>query len=334
MATAETSFEGKQREAVTAGSVQGRPMIDKTMRASEWNSLLLLGLVWGGAFFLIDLAVAEVAPLTFVWVRLSIAAAVLWLYLWVRGQLPRLPAAAIGAMLVLAFFNNALPFTLFAWSQTHIDGGLSSILNATSPIWTVLIAHFATSDERMTPAKIAGVLLGFAGVAVMIGADLLANFGDQALAQLAGLAGAFSYALAGVWARRFRVMQITPVTVAAWQLAAAAAMMAPVALIADRPWNAAMPSLTAWSAILALAIVCSAFAYILYFRIIERAGATNALLVTLLTPPIAIGLGATFLGEQLGPQHFVGLALIAIGLAAIDGRVLSVLRRRSLQPAA
>lgn len=331
MATVQSDcFEGKPRDAGSAAPVQGRPMIDRTMRPSEWNSLLLLGLVWGGAFFFIDLAVAEVAPLTFVWLRLSIAAAVLWLYLWARGQLPKLPGTAIGAMLVLALLNNAIPFTLFAWSQTRIDGGLSSILNATSPIWTVLVAHFATSDEKMTPAKITGVLLGFAGVAVMIGADLLANVGDQALAQLAGLAGAFSYALAAVWARRFRTMQIGPVTVAAWQLAAAAMMMAPVALVADRPWNAAMPSLTAWWAILALAIVCSAFAYILYFRIIERAGATNALLVTLLTPPIAIGLAAAFLGEQLGPQHFIGLALIAVGLAAIDGRILKRFRRPPL----
>ena len=161
----------------------------------------------------------------------------------------------------------------------------------------------------------------------MIGPDLLEDLGSQALAQLAGLGGAFSYALAAIWARRFREMKIAPVTVAAWQLAAAAAIMAPIALIADRPWNAAMPSLTAWSAIIALAVVCSAFAYILYFRIIERAGATNALLVTLLTPPIAIGLAAAFLGEQLGPQHFVGLGLIALGLAAIDGRALNLLRR-------
>jgi drug/metabolite transporter (DMT)-like permease len=328
-----SEFDGKPRDARGGASVHARPMIDRTMRASEWNSLLLLGLIWGGAFFFIDLAVAEVAPLTFVSVRLSIAAAVLWLYLWARGQLPALPRAAIGAMLVLALLNNAVPFTLFAWSQTHIDGGLSSILNSTSPIWTVLVAHVALSDERMTPAKLAGVLLGFAGVVAMIGPDLLTSLGDQALAQLAALAGAFCYALAGIWARRFRVMQIAPVTVAAWQLAAAAALMAPVALIADRPWTAAMPSATAWGAILALSVVCSAFAYILYFRIIERAGATNALLVTLLTPPIAIGLAAIFLGEQLGPQHFIGLGLIALGLAAIDGRLLRIFRTAPPQAA-
>jgi drug/metabolite transporter (DMT)-like permease len=318
-----TAFGSNVRDAPSAALRHHAPMINRTMDASDWSSLLLLGLIWGGAFFFIDVAVAEVAPLTFVWVRLSIAAAILWLYLWARGQVPALPLGAVGAMLVLALLNNAVPFALFAWSQTHIDGGLSSILNATSPIWTVLVAHVATSDERMTPGKLAGVLLGFAGVAAMIGPDLLTTLGDQALAQLAALAGAFCYALAGVWARRFRAMRIAPTTVAAWQLALAAAIMAPVALVADRPWTAAMPSLGAISAILALAIVCSAFAYILYFRIIDRAGATNALLVTLLTPPIAIGLAALFMGEQLGVQHFVGLGLIALGLAAIDGRLFS-----------
>lgn len=318
-----TTFEGKVRDAAGGASGYRLPMINRTMGRSEWGSLLLLGLIWGGAFFFIDIAVAEVAPLTFVWVRLSLAAATLWLFLWVRGQVPKLPREAIGAMLLLALLNNALPFTLYAWSQTRIDGGLASILNASSPIWTVLVAHVLTSDERMTPAKVGGVLLGFAGVATMIGPDLLTSLGDQALAQLAALGGALCYALAAIWARRFRVMQIAPTTVAAWQLAWAALIMAPVALVIDRPWTAPLPSLSAWAAILALAVVCSAFAYILYFRVIERAGATNALLVTLLTPPVAILLSAMFLSEQLALQHFVGLALIALGLAAIDGRLLS-----------
>ena len=313
-------FERNGRDAAGPGANYTPPMINRTMTAGDWGSLLFLSVIWGGAFFFIDIAVAEVAPLTFVWLRLTIAAAALWLYLWWRGQLPKLPAAAIGAMVVLALLNNAIPFALFAWGQTRIDGGLSSILNATSPIWTVLVAHLYTSDERMTPARVAGVLLGFAGVVVMIGPDLMS--GGEVLAQIACLGGAFCYALAGVWARRFRVMGIAPASVAAWQLLAAALIMFPLAFAVDRPWLAPMPSLQAWSAILALAVVCSAFAYIIYFRIIERAGATNALLVTLLTPPTAILLSAMFLDEQLGAQHFAGLGLIAVGLAAIDGRLI------------
>jgi drug/metabolite transporter (DMT)-like permease len=307
-----TTVERKALDADAGRDGYPLPMIDRTMKSSEWGSLLLLGLIWGGAFFFIDIAVAEVATFTFVWVRLALAAAGLWLFLLLRGQLPNLPREALGAMLLLALLNNAVPFSLYAWSQTRIDGGLASILNATSPIWTVLVAHVLTSDERMTPAKVAGVLLGFAGVATMIGPELLTRLGDQALAQIAALGGALAYALAAIWARRFRVMAIPPTTVAAWQLAFAALLMAPLALVIDRPWNAPMP----------LALVCSAFAYILYFRVIERAGATNALLVTLLTPPVAILLSAVFLSEQLGVQHFLGLALIALGLAAIDGRLL------------
>lgn len=326
------AFENKRREVLPGPAGYVPPMINRTMGSREWGGLLLLAVIWGGAFFFIDVAVAEIAPLTFVWVRPSLAAAALWLYLWVRGHLPALPPGALGAMAVLALLNNALPFTLFAWGQTRIDGGLSSILNATSPIWTVLVAHVATRDERMTPGTLLGVLLGFAGVAIMIGPDLLS--GGHVLAQLACLAGALCYALAGVWARRFRVMGIAPASVAAWQLALAAAMMLPVALVADRPWLAPMPSASAWAAVLALAVLCSAFAYIVYFRIIERAGATNALLVTLLTPPVAILLSALVLGEQLAPQHFGGLAFIALGLATLDGRLLRMVRSAALPKAA
>ena len=320
------SFDRKPRDAALAPLGYRLPMINRTMDAGQWRSLLLLALIWGGAFFFIDVAVAEIAPLTFVWVRLAVAAAALWLYLWATGRLPLLPAGALAAMAVLALLNNALPFVLFAWSQTEIDGGLASIINATSPIWAVIAAHLYTRDEGITPGKAAGVLLGLGGVIVMIGPDLLGTVGSQALAQLACLVGALSYALAGVWARRFREMQVAPASVAAWQLALAAAMMTPIALAVDRPWLDPLPSGSAMAAVLALALVCSAFAYILYFRLIEGAGATNALLVTLLVPPVAILLSALFLDERLGPQHFAGLGLIALGLAAIDGRLLRRLR--------
>jgi drug/metabolite transporter (DMT)-like permease len=328
------SFESKLREAAAGSHPYAEPMIDRTMHGGEWGRLLLLSVIWGGAFFFIEIAVREVATLTFVWLRLSIAAAALWAFLWLRGDLPRLPAGALGALAVLALLNNVVPFALFAWAQTHIESGLASILNATSPIWTVIVAHFLTRDEGITPARFVGVLLGLGGVALMIGPDMLTRLGDQLLAQLACVAGAFCYALAGVWARRFKAMGVTPTSVAAWQLAAAALIMLPLALIVDQPWTATMPSLAAWSAIFALALICSAFAYILYFQVIERAGATNALLVTLLVPPTAILLGSLFLNEQLAPQDFAGLALIALGLAAIDGRLLSRLRPASPRPAA
>jgi drug/metabolite transporter (DMT)-like permease len=198
----------------------------------------------------------------------------------------------------------------------------------------VIVAHFLTQDERMSPRKIAGVLLGFAGVATMIGPSLLSSLGDSALAQLACVAAALSYALAAVWARRFRRLGVSPLGVTTGQLTAGAVIMLPFAILVDRPWTHAFPPLSAWGAIVALALLCTAFGYVLYFRLIETSGATNALLVTLLVPPVAILLGASFLGETLAPQDFAGLALIALGLAAIDGRVLTALRGLRPQPAA
>jgi drug/metabolite transporter (DMT)-like permease len=186
----------------------------------------------------------------------------------------------------------------------------------------------------MTPRKIAGVLLGFGGVAVMIGPSLLVNLGSSALAQLACVTASLSYALAAVWARRFRRMGVSPLSVTTGQLTAGALIMLPVSMIVDKPWTHAFPPLSAWGAIIALALACTAFGYVLYFRLIETSGATNALLVTLLVPPVAILLGGLFLGESLAPQDFIGLALIALGLAAIDGRVLSLFSARRLRPAA
>jgi drug/metabolite transporter (DMT)-like permease len=302
-----------------------RPGIRAVMNGRDWLILLALALIWGGAFMFIGVAVHRVPPLTYVWLRLSFAAAGLWVFLRWKGERIRLPIEVWGSIFLLALLNNSLPFVLFGWAQTHIASGLASILNATTPIWGVLVAHVFTGDERMTPGKVAGVLLGFGGVALMIGPSLLTSLRGGALPELACITASLSYALAAVWAKRFRKMGIAPAALTVGQLTGGAAMMLPVALIFDHPWTEAMPGVTAWGAILALALVCTAFAYVLYFRLIDSAGATNALLVTLLVPPTAILLGATFLHETLAPQDFVGLALIALGLAAIDGRLLSVL---------
>jgi drug/metabolite transporter (DMT)-like permease len=327
-----SEFERNCADAAGAPDIYGKPMIRTQMNGRDWLILISLALIWGGAFFFIGVAVRHVPPLTYVLLRLSIAAAALWLFLRIKGQPLGLPGGAWGAIFLLALLNNALPFALFGWSQTHIASGMASILNATTPIWGVVVAHFLTHDERMSPRKVAGVLLGFGGVAVMIGPSLLANLGSSALAQLACVTASLSYALAAVWARRFRTMGVSPLSVTTGQLTAGAAMMLPIALIVDKPWTHAFPPLTAWGAIIALALLCTAFGYVLYFRLIETSGATNALLVTLLVPPVAILLGGLFLGEHLAPQDFGGLALIAFGLAAIDGRLLSLVSRTRRLP--
>ena len=326
-------FDGKPRDAAPAAATYVRPMIRDVMNRADWAILLSLAIIWGGAFFFIAVAVREIPPLTYVWLRISIASLALWAYVWWRGGSLGLPRSAWGSILLLAAMNNVLPFLLFGWAQTQIASGLASILNATTPIWGVVVAHMFLGDERMTPRKIAGILLGFGGVAVMIGPDLLASLGTDTLAQLACLFASLSYALAGVWARRFKGQGLSPVAVSTGQLTAGALLMLPLALLVDRPWLAPLPSAGAIGAILALAIICSALGYVLYFKLIDSAGATNALLVTLLVPPVAILLGVLFLSESMAPGDFAGLALIAVGLAAIDGRLFNRFRRSRPQEA-
>jgi drug/metabolite transporter (DMT)-like permease len=274
----------------------------------------------------IRVAVREIPPITYVWARLALATAGLWLFLRWRGISVAIPRRAWLAITVLAVLNNAIPFVLIGWGETRIASGLAAILNATTPIWGVLVAHVWTHDERLTPGKVVGVLVGLAGVAVMIGPTIIGQIGDNSVAEFACVAGALSYAVAGVWARRFKAMGLRPTSVTLGQLAAGAIAMLPLALVVDRPWSLPLPSASAVAAVAALALLCTAFAYILYFRLIDSAGATNALLVTLLVPPVAILLGGVFLSESLEPRDFAGLGLIALGLAAIDGRLVSLLR--------
>src|SRR5690348_10229262 len=323
------AFERNHAEAGQAFVTDKAPMIRAQMNGSDWLIMSVLALMWGGAFFFIGVAVRHVPPLTYVWLRLTIGAAALWSYMFLRHEPVALPRQVWGSILLLAILNNALPFALFGWSQTHIASGLASILNATTPIWGVLVAHFLTHDERMSPRKVAGVLLGFGGVAAMIGPSLLSNIGSSGLAELACVAASLSYALAAVWARRFKRQGISPLSVTTGQLTAGALIMLPLSMIVDRPWTHAFPPVPAIAAIAALALVCTAFGYVLYFRLIATSGATNALLVTLLVPPVAILLGGLFLGESLAPQDFAGLGLIAFGLAAIDGRLVTAIASRT-----
>ena len=329
MATlSERVFDRMPRDAGDSQAGYPKPMINIVMTRGDWALLLVLALIWGAAFFFIHVAVAHVAPLTYVWLRLTIAAAGLLAWMRFKGEKLSLPLPVWGAMLVLALLNNVIPFALFGWAQQHIASGLASILNATTPIWGVVVAHIATSDERMTPAKLIGVVIGFVGVATMIGPDLLAS-GDSLLPQLACIAASLCYALAGVWARRFKPMGLKPLKVATAQLLVGALIMTPVSLTVSQPWIGGPPSLAALGAIAVLALACTALGYVLYFRLIDSAGATNATLVTLLVPPFAILLGALFLGEVLTGGQFMGFAFTALGLAVIDGRLFRAVRRRA-----
>jgi drug/metabolite transporter (DMT)-like permease len=220
----------------------------------------------------------------------------------------------------MGLLNNAIPFSLIVWGQQHIASGVASILNAATPLFTVLLAHVLTDDERLNAGKLAGVLIGFAGVAVLLGPQALWGGGVQLGAQLLCLLGALSFALAGIFGRRFHAMGVTPLATATGQLTASSVVMLPLALWIDRPWELAVPGAPVVVAVLALAVLSTALAYVLYFRLLASAGATNLLLVTLLIPVGAVALGVALLHEPLLPQHALGMGLIGLGLLCIDGR--------------
>lgn len=285
--------------------------------------LLLLSVLWGGSFFFVEVAVSGLPTLTIVALRVGLAAAALWIIAGViEARAPRDPQvwasfATMGAL------NNVVPFALIVWGQQNIASGLASILNATTPLFTVLVAAACLSDERFTARKGLGVCLGFIGAAVLIGPDALAGAGDSVWAQLAILGAAFSYAVAGVFGRRFKRLGISPIVTAAGQVSASTLLLAPAALALERPWTTPAPGVEVWAAIAGLALLSTAAAYILYFALLARAGATNLLLVTFLIPVSALGLGAAFLGETMTGAHVVGMTLITLGLLAIDGRLLA-----------
>jgi drug/metabolite transporter (DMT)-like permease len=295
--------------------------------AAAWLMLLLLGLLWGGSFFFARVAVLHIPPFTLALLRFVIAALCLHVFIAGRFGIYREIRARWPSFLLLGLINNAIPHACIFLGQTEIGAGLASILNATTPIWTVIIAHFATADERLTGTKIAGTLTGLAGTVLLFGPHVAAGADAPLWALALPVAAAVSYGFAAIFARRFRGIA-APVT-AAGQLTASTVIMLPVALVLDRPWTLAWPPFSAVAAVLGLAIVSTAFAYILYFRLISAAGATNASLVTLLVPPSAILLGILFLGERLDWAEWTGMLVIGLGLVILDGRLVARLASRA-----
>lgn len=299
------------------------------MDARNWVLLITLSILWGGSFFFGEIALQALPPLTLVLCRVGFAALALVGLLYALRE--RLPTSrnTWRAFFMMGALNNLIPFTLIFWGQTQITSGLAAILNATTPLFTVVLAHFLTGDEKLNPCRIAGVLFGFFGVSIMIGPSALMNFGLYDIAQICVLCGAASYACAGIYGKRFKSQP--PLTTAAGQLCASTMLMFPFTLIIDQPWRLSVPGPEIWLAVLGLAIFSTALAYIIYFRILSAAGASNLLLVTFLIPVSAILLGAIFLGESLDTKHGIGLALIGLGLAAIGAKNQVKKQKQSLQ---
>ena len=297
------------------------------MTPVEWILLFILGGVWGGTFFFNAIAIPEIPPLVVIFFRVAIASIILWVVVLAGGiKVPR-DATTWVDLVIMAALNSALPFFLIAWGQVHIASGLASIMIGTTPLFAVVTAHFMTSDEKMSPGKVLGVLAGLVGVVVLIGPQFLGDIGKDLIAQLSVLGAAVCYAVSAIYGRRFSRRDTPPMMVATGQITMAAVLLLPFALIIDRPWELAIPSMQAGGAVRGLAVLSTSFAYLIFFRILARAGAVNILLVNFLVPVSAILLGVFILGEVLTTEQIVGMAFIALGLALIDGRLFQ--RRRA-----
>lgn len=297
------------------------PTLSTTMNTRQWLTLLSLSVLWGGTFFAVAIALTELPPILIVWLRLVLAALALLSFVWVKGYvLPREPHV-YRAFFTVGLLNNVLPFSLMFWAQTVISSSLTSILNASTPIFAVVVGGLLLRDEPFTRPRLFGAVIGIFGVAIMVGPGALHGFGIQLGAELAVLAGTFSYAFAGVYGRRFSAWGIAPPVIAAGQLSASTLIAIPAVLAFGLPETLTMPGLPVVLAILSLALLSTALAYILYFKILASAGATNLSLVTLLIPVTAILLGTIFLNERLTANHIAGVVIIALGLSVIDGRL-------------
>lgn len=290
--------------------------------------LAALAIIWGGSFFFAEIALRELPPMTITLHRVFWALPILIFVIWAKGITPPKSLKVWGAYLTMGALNNALPFSLIFWGQTQITSGLASILNGATGVTGVIVAGLFLSDERLTPTKLIGVVVGFFGVALTVGIEALQNFDLRSLAQMAVLLAGLSYSIAGVWAK-LRLSGQKPEMNALGMLLCSTVIMCPLALYIDGTPQFDL-QISTWSALLALAIICTSLSYLLYFNILNRAGSGNLMLVTLLIPPFAITLGVLVLGESLAPISLVGFAFIALGLIIIDGRVIRLLQRSFL----
>ncbi len=305
------------------------PSPDKSIRMQmglrEWGSIAVLAFIWGGSFFFNAVAIPEITPLTIVLFRIGIAAVVLVAYVYATGRKMPASPALWKDFIIMGALNNMMPFSLITWGQTRIQSGTASILVATTPIFSVLLAHFLTRDERLTINRAAGVVIGWTGVAVLIGVEFIGGVSRELIGQIAVLGAGFCFANAAIFGRRFK--SIPPPVVAAGMLCGGTLLIIPLTLMLEAPWRLS-PGPAAWAAISGLSIVSTAVAYIIYFRVLAVAGATNIMLVTFLIPVSAVFLGVFVLGEHLGWNAFVGMGCIFSGLIAIDGRLLKKITNR------
>lgn len=298
--------------------------IEKRLGLLAWAMLITLSILWGGSFFFSEVALRALPPFTVVFLRVALGALVLWVFFLASVSKTDRRGLPWKDFMIMGLLNNAIPFSLLVWGQTQISSSLASIINATTPFFTVLVAHVLLADERMSKAKVMGVFAGFTGIVVLMGPGAFGG-GDVGLAgQIACIGAAVSYALAATFGRRFA--KVTPLATATGQVTCSSVLLLPLMCLVDQPWTLSVPGWDVIGSVIGVAAGSTALAYILYFRILQLAGATNVALVTFLVPVSAIVLGTLILGEVLLPEHIAGMALIAAGLAIIDGRILERMR--------
>jgi drug/metabolite transporter (DMT)-like permease len=297
-----------------------------TMALTQWGLLLVLSVLWGGTFLFNALALQDLPPLTIVWARVTLAAVLLIPVVYLMGH--RLPSTWLTwqPFIGMSILNNVIPFSLMVTGQQTVASGLAAVLNAATPMFALLVAY-VLAGEKLAADKLAGVVLGMTGVAVLVGPEAMFGRTSQALGMIMLLGGALSYGFSGLWGRRLKASP--PIVTAASQLISSSVLLIPLTTLVDKPWLLPWPSLQTIAALIGLASLSTALAYIIFFRIMAKSGPSNAMLVTLLIPVTAIPLGIWRLGEQLLPRHFAGAAVIGLSLLVIDGRLLRWLRRTS-----
>jgi drug/metabolite transporter (DMT)-like permease len=282
--------------------------------ALELALLLLLATLWGASYTFIKLGVATIPPITLIAARTGIAGLLLLVIMQARGlRMPR-DIPTWRRFLFQACLNSVIPWTMIAWGERSVDAGLATILNSAAPIFTFLFTALVTRHEAASPRKLFGVIAGMAGICLIVGVDVFHGFGRGLLAEVAIVAATICYAGAAIFSRGFKGLD--PMAPAAGSLLAGAAILIPASLAIERPWTLA-PSASSLSALLGLAVFSTAFAFVIYFRLIQTLGSVGTTAQAYLRVPIGVAIGVSFLGEQLSSTAWVGLACVVAGVAAM-----------------
>ena len=296
--------------------MQGNPR----MSGAEWGLLVILSILWGGSFFFSKIAVEGLPPLTLVFIRFASASILLYAYLRSNGQgIPTQPSVW-GSFLGMGLLNNLVPAGLIVWGQTMIPSGLASVLIATTPIFSILATQWVGTNETVTPGIVVGIALGVLGTILLFRLDSSDGSGRSVIGVTACLGAAVSYGFANAFGRRFQQLGIEPVMGAFGQMTATSVITLPLMLAFDAPWLLPFPGVKVWACMVGLVLLSTVLGYVIFFRILAKAGATNISLVTLLIPASAVFLGSAVLGETLSSIQLLGMLLIGSGLLAIDGR--------------